>query len=794
LNYETDYQYDTLGNLLRVDQKGSAPSDSTQWRTRTFTYDSLSRMLTATNPESGLVTYYYDANGNVLQKVMPTPNQTGTAQHTISYCYDQLNRVTGKAYSWQNCQGTQLPTGTAVVSYTYDQGRNGIGFVTSLTDQAGSASYTYDMLGRLISQTRTTNSVTKTIGITHNLDGSLLSLTYPSGATVNYTPDVAGRPVSANDGGNSINYVTGATYGPNGGLAGFVTGNNTSFAGITNTVVYNQRLQTCRIAASSTGAVPTNCVNSWGNLLDFQYDFHAGSGDNGNIFGITNWRDQTRNQSFTYDVLNRLASAQNAGTDCTKKTLNPNQTEYWGNTYGYDAWGNLQSKTVTNCSSESLSVTALTNNQLSGYSYDAAGNMTHDSSSNLNYTYDMENRLSSVAGYTYTYDADGNRVEKSNGTTGTLYWYLTPGVVAESDLAGNLQAEYVFSNGQRVARKDFPANTVSYYLSNHLGTSSVIADASGNLKAESDFYPWGGELQLTNNDPNHYKFTGDEHDSESSLEHTMFRHLSAAQGRWITPDPYLGSMDFTNPQSMNRYSYVANDPANSIDPLGLDMQKTYMDANGCLVTITYHLNEGGGYTVTGLDTFCSSVGNGNPSGNTSTGGGTSAGQPCQKPSPTPSSRYWTSWGDPNNPAWNRLKMLGTGLGNIGVAGAKIGAAAAVEVGSTGVGTPLAIIGVWSGSGNLTAGLLQIVGSAMPDPTAFQQGANVASAATSFSGLGTLMAGGSVDQAANSAKWEGMLLSGFKWGATGNAPNLPSSYSLVNNAANLAAGSSSGGCK
>jgi len=48
---------------------------------------------------------------------------------------------------------------------------------------------------------------------------------------------------------------------------------------------------------------------------------------------------------------------------------------------------------------------------------------------------------------------------------GTLYWYMTPGIVAESDLAGNLKSEYVFFDGERVARKDFPGNTVSYYLS-----------------------------------------------------------------------------------------------------------------------------------------------------------------------------------------------------------------------------------------------------------------------------------------------------------------------------------------
>ncbi|HET8892110.1 MAG TPA: hypothetical protein VFQ41_24650 [Candidatus Angelobacter sp.] len=43
---------------------------------------------------------------------------------------------------------------------------------------------------------------------------------------------------------------------------------------------------------------------------------------------------------------------------------------------------------------------------------------------------------------TYTYDGDGNRVRKSNGNlaaNGTLYWYMSPGVVAESDLAGNAE-------------------------------------------------------------------------------------------------------------------------------------------------------------------------------------------------------------------------------------------------------------------------------------------------------------------------------------------------------------------
>jgi hypothetical protein len=169
------------------------------------------------------------------------------------------------------------------------------------------------------------------------------------------------------------------------------------------------------MTASSTGAVPTNCTNSWDNVLDLSYDFHLGNGDNGNVHGIINYRDQSRNQTFAYDALNRLTSAQNAGTDCTK-TLPDGHTEYWGNSYRYDAWGNLLGKSVTKCPAENLNVTAAANNQLqNGYSYDAAGNMTHDATANLNYTYDPENRIAGAAGYTYTYDADGNRVEKANG-------------------------------------------------------------------------------------------------------------------------------------------------------------------------------------------------------------------------------------------------------------------------------------------------------------------------------------------------------------------------------------------
>jgi RHS repeat-associated protein len=232
---------------------------------------------------------------------------------------------------------------------------------------------------------------------------------------------------------------------------------------------------------------------------------------------------------------------------------------------------------VTKCSAENLGVSVDVNNRLQGgYGYDAAGNMTRDNSGTA-YVYDAENRISSTLGFTYLYDADGNRVQKTNGNTtpatGTLYWSMSPGIVAESDLAGNPQAEYIFFDGERVARKDFPGNTVSYYLSDHLKTASVITDATGTIKSESDYYPWGGELQFTNGDSNHYKFTGKERDAESGLDYFGARHYSNQLGRFITPDwsnspdpvPYS---DLDDPQSLNRFSYVRNIPTSNIDEDG----------------------------------------------------------------------------------------------------------------------------------------------------------------------------------------------------------------------------------
>jgi hypothetical protein len=101
----------------------------------------------------------------------------------------------------------------------------------------------------------------------------------------------------------------------------------------TSSFSFNNRLQPVNISATSPMAT----------MFNLSYDFHLGTGNNGNVFGIINNKDTTRNQSFAYDALNRLTGAQNAGTDCSKAALN-GRTEYWGNSYTYDAWETLIKK------------------------------------------------------------------------------------------------------------------------------------------------------------------------------------------------------------------------------------------------------------------------------------------------------------------------------------------------------------------------------------------------------------------------------------------------------------------
>lgn len=267
------------------------------------------------------------------------------------------------------------------------------------------------------------------------------------------------------------------------------------------------------------------CPTPAQTVLSFSYGFGVGTTDNGNVLSIQNNRNLDRTQSFTYDQLNRIATAQsqaNSGGNC------------WGESFTYDIWGNLLSrgttKTDPSCQYEPLSVVATAGNQISGFCYDAAGNLTRQGAcGSADYAYDAENRVTSAGGVTYTYDGDGKRVKKSNGK---LYWTGTGSdPLTETDLSGNSTADYVFFNRKHIARLDLRGAAVHYYFLDHLGSHSLITNADGTtIEQESDFYPFGGERALLNSSGNTYKFTGKERDSESGLDYFGARHYSSSMG------------------------------------------------------------------------------------------------------------------------------------------------------------------------------------------------------------------------------------------------------------------------
>ena len=580
-NYQTVYQYNALGNMLCVEQHGNATStgcssppssDATSaWRVRRFYYDSLGQILTTSNPETGQISYSYDSNGNTLTKVAPRPNQQApsTLTETITNTYDALNRLTQTSYT-----GVATPTATYAydgvaptgctpappsLTDSYPKGRR-----TAMCDGSGATSWSHDKMGRVLTETRTivgTSNVTKSVVYTYNLDGSVATVQYPgTNKIITYQPGGAGRPLSAKDVAGGINYATGATYAPAGALMTMVNGGT-----VTVTNSYNSRVQPVVLSAATIGQT----------VLSLSYDFHTGNGDNGNIYQIANNRDTTRTENFTYDNLNRLTQASSSGTK-------------WGEAFTADPWGNMWQRSLVSGKTnyEPLNAPASLQNQLTGFTYDVAGNMIQNGSAT--YTYDGDNRITATAGWTYIYDGDGVRVVKKNGTTGTLYWTGTGSeAISESDLAGTDKEEYVFFGAERVARRDVATNAVHYYFSDHLGSASIVTNASGAIEDESDYYPYGGEMVISATAPQNYKFTGKERDAESGLDDFGARFHASALGRFMTPDwdakpvtvPYA---KFGDPQTLNLYSYVENDPVNRADADGHQWHLSGVcDSGGC---------------------------------------------------------------------------------------------------------------------------------------------------------------------------------------------------------------------
>lgn len=64
------------------------------------------------------------------------------------------------------------------------------------------------------------------------------------------------------------------------------------------------------------------------------------------------------------------------------------------------------------------------------------------------------------------------------------------------------------------------------------------------------------------------RYTGKERDAESGLDFFGARYYGSSMGRFMSPDPTGGKIE--DQQSLNRYTYVRNNPVSFTDPNGLN--------------------------------------------------------------------------------------------------------------------------------------------------------------------------------------------------------------------------------
>ncbi|HEV7646099.1 MAG TPA: hypothetical protein VGO50_19340 [Pyrinomonadaceae bacterium] len=295
--YQTSYTYDILGNLATVNQGSQMP--------RTFTYNSLSKLTSDINPESGTTNYTYDAGGNLKQK---SQLRSGTANVVTAYNYDKLNRVIQRSYTTPNGTPSNYQASPAV-SYTYDDPSiaHSKGRLTKVSSTVSTTEYTaFDPLGRVTAHKQITGGTAYTTGYTYNLSGALIEETYPSGRKVRNVLDATGDLAQVESKKNPTagywTYADNFTYNAAGGITSMQLGN-----GHWESTQFNARMQSTQIALGTT-------TGSTGLLkLDYSY---GTTQNNGNVQSQTitvptvgGSAGFTAIQNYTYDQLNRLYDA-----------------------------------------------------------------------------------------------------------------------------------------------------------------------------------------------------------------------------------------------------------------------------------------------------------------------------------------------------------------------------------------------------------------------------------------------------------------------------------------------------
>lgn len=569
---ESDYQYDGLGDLVRVDQWGG-PHGSNGDRVRTFVYDSLGRLTNGCNPEalspgSTCTTsgpwsnvYAYDANSNIL-------TETDGRNLTNQYSYDQLNRVqvetnpsgTPNACFWYDTSSVSpAPSGcpappTGLATGNYLVGRMAYEWTS---DEKTGTGFGYDQMGRTNSEVVCTPSTcgtsTYSTAFQYDLAGNETSYGNGVGVTTTVAYDTAGRTSQVTSTLHDANHPgtlwTANAYGPI-GLTQATLGN-----GIVENVAYDARAR----RTSDSFLTPGNQTVYSYALTYYANDSIQSANDSAN--GA--W-------TYTFDNMNRLYTASASTGPFAGTALQ----------WGIDQWGNRNTQTVTAGSAPQPSFSSTANNQIFGYCYDAAGHLVDEGTcinGTQQFTYDGVGRIISpdFGSTVYIYDASGRRVAKQSGGVSTYEYLYNVNGDQMTELTPHGQSLWnrgeVYAGGRHIAT--YYGGTTYFAHTSWLGDERVHSNLSDGTQDSCANLPYGDDLTCPIYGVTPLHFTGKERDTESGNDYFGARFYSSTMGRFMSPDwsakadpvPYAKQ---DNPQTLNLYVYVGNDSVSRVDPDG----------------------------------------------------------------------------------------------------------------------------------------------------------------------------------------------------------------------------------
>jgi len=556
--YSTYYQWNSLKKLTKItDALGNV---------RNFSYDGLGRAimaedLHAVNDSTFGVWYYdYDDAGNLISKTAPNTKVT-------AYTYDNLNRVLS-----EDVVGNEVVD----VSYEYDHCQNGIGRLCLVINPTVKVSSFYNPLGQITKEEKRIGRSIFTTNYEYDRQGNQTLIINPDDSLVVYVYNNAGLAESVQRKETSdpelTDVISNIDYNPVGLVTLMIYGNGS----ITSNTYDENELYRLRHKVT---------VSDNQNVQDLIYTYDPV----GNILKIVDASatQTAKTTDYTYDDLHRLLSAtiSNSVAKGIDGPDNQNQVQ----TFTYDAIGNILFKSDVGAYSYTGNVgdsyanpQAVTTAGDKEYVYDENGNITQINSASLNETktlnWDYNNRLSSIMVgdklFNYSYDASGQRIKEVSSSGTTLYptknYSLSPESVDKHIFLGDTAIATVVNKKDEVKTYNIHAD--------HLTGSNVITDAEQKVNELTDYYSFG-TIRLDEQSGNYNekrKFTGHEYDAETGLNYMGQRYYEPTLGRFLSQDPvFLSAMDaesvqeatqmtqdnyLGSPQTMNAYTYVANNP------------------------------------------------------------------------------------------------------------------------------------------------------------------------------------------------------------------------------------------